>query len=85
MTDVHTKGLLAVGTTEKTQELVDLISRNKSKDFGREADLDVRTDQATLNISQDYLIKIVEEIIENAQGRRLQVRYFGPFRTPAVF
>lgn len=66
MTDVHTKGLLAVGSTEKTQELIENIARNKAKDFGREADLDVHTDQATLNITSDYLSKIVEEISDNA-------------------
>ncbi|HLF20582.1 MAG TPA: hybrid sensor histidine kinase/response regulator [Bacteroidota bacterium] len=66
MTDVHTKGLLAVGTTDKTQELVENIARSKARDFGREADLGVHTNQATLTISQDYLNKIVEEIVDNA-------------------
>ncbi|HLF19869.1 MAG TPA: HAMP domain-containing sensor histidine kinase, partial [Bacteroidota bacterium] len=66
ITEVHTKGLLAVGTTEKTQEIVENTARNKAKDFGREADLEVHTDQATLNISQDYLNKIVDEIVDNA-------------------
>ncbi|MBI4427805.1 MAG: hybrid sensor histidine kinase/response regulator [Ignavibacteriales bacterium] len=65
-TDVHRKGLLAVGATEKTHEIVETIARNKAKDFGREADLDVQTNQATINISQDYFGKVVEEIVDNA-------------------
>jgi len=66
ITDVHRKGLLAAPEIDKTQELIENISRSKAREFGREADLEVKASTVALTISQEYFTKILEEIVDNA-------------------
>jgi signal transduction histidine kinase len=66
LTDVHKKGLLTAPTTDKTQELIEHVSRSKAKEFGREADLETKASWAMVTISQEYFTKMLEELVDNA-------------------
>lgn len=52
--------------TKNPQKAIAEVARKKAKDIGREADLSLELQDATVQISEDKLRKIVEELIDNA-------------------
>ena len=52
--------------SDEIESLLKDISKQKAKDFGRENDLNLEIENSSVYISEEYCIKIVEEILDNA-------------------
>ncbi len=52
--------------TSSTKNLITNVASQKARELGREADLQLRLQDAIVNIAETHLKKIIEELIDNA-------------------
>jgi signal transduction histidine kinase len=58
--------LVKTGKLAATKEVVERIAHNVCRSWNREADLMVMSEPAQLPISEEYLVLLVEELVDNA-------------------